>query len=141
MEPRIILSREPYDDSAWRIRLDASNGEFAGSLLFYIDDTSLLDFARQLSGFPTSVNDEVYFRLGSREGNWAYYLSLRAYVFDRSGHTALEIEIDNREPGHYHSRAAFAMSCEAAALDELGRRITAWVEQSADPLVWRPRVS
>jgi hypothetical protein len=62
-EPGIILTREPYDDSAWRIRLEASNGEFAAALVLYIDGASLLEFARQLSAFPQSIQDEVCFRL------------------------------------------------------------------------------
>jgi len=140
-EPGIILTREPYDDSAWRIRLEASNGEFAAALVFYIDGASLLEFARRLSAFPKSIQDEVCFRLGSREGSWAYYLSLRAYVCNRAGHTALDVEIDNREPGYCHARAAFAMAAETASLNELGRKLAGWVERPGDPLVWRARSS
>ena len=137
-ETQISLVRLPYDDTAWRIQLQASNGEFAGMLKFYIDGTDLIEFARRLCVFPSTLQDEACFRLGDRGESWAYYLSLRAFVFDRSGHTALEIEIDNREVGHQRGRAAFAIRCEVASLNELGRKLVAWIDRPDEMLVWRP---
>src|SRR5262249_25973290 len=95
-EPAISLVRWPYDDSAWRGLLRSSNAVFAGALEFYTDTEELAEFGRRLAAFPSGPDDEVRFSLGSREGDWAYYLLLRAFLVDRAGQAALEFAADNR---------------------------------------------
>ena len=136
-EGGISLSRLPYDDSAWHVLLQTNNGEFSSALAFYVDKGTFKSFAKQLAEFPVGKEEEVRFEIGSRDGNWAYYLLLRAITYDRSGHIAIQVEVDNRQEGHRHSQASFFISCEAASVNQLGRRISAWLEKSDEPLVWR----
>jgi hypothetical protein len=132
----LSLARLPYDDSACRILLSASNGTFAGELEFYSDAPSLLDFAQRLIEFPRSASDEARLEVGEQDGNSACYLLLRALVIDRAGHTAMEIVIDNHEQGHRHADATFFIPCEVASLNQLGRKICGWLEQPDNSLVW-----
>jgi hypothetical protein len=134
--PGISLSRLPYDDSAWRILLRSSNGDFGGVLEFYIDPSGLRDFARHLTEFPFGQMNEVRLEIGSRNGNWAHYLLLRAFEFDRAGHSALQVVVDNRGEGERHDQASFFTPSEAAAMNQLGREILAWLENSDQPLHW-----
>ncbi|MFN0020472.1 MAG: hypothetical protein ACKVP0_19620 [Pirellulaceae bacterium] len=130
------MSRLPYDDFAWHVLLQAHNGEFGSMLEFYVDAATIKLFGMQLAEFPFGKMEEVRFEIGSREGNFAYYLLLRAMTYDRSGHIALQVEVDNRQEGHRHSQASFFIPCEAASLNQFGRRISAWLEKSGEPLVW-----
>ncbi len=132
----LSLAQLPYDGSAYRVLLRASNGDYAGVLEFYTDVAILKEFGQGLVRFPQSISDEVRFKLGAKEGNWAYYLLLRAFVLDRSGHPALEIVIDNRNGGIRHAETRFFINCEAASLNLFGRRLSAWVERSGEPMVW-----
>ena len=94
-EPIITLMRLPYDDSAWRVVIRASDGEFAGILEFCTDPWELSEFGRRLAAFPIGPGDQARFELGSRDGNWAYYLLLRAFLVDRAGHGA---RVRRRQP-------------------------------------------
>jgi hypothetical protein len=135
-EPAISLVRWPYDDSAWRVFLQACNGGFAGALEFYTDAEGLAEFARRLAAFPSGPDDEVRFSLGSRDGNWAYYLLLRAFLVDRAGHAALEFAADNCRVTPDHAQASFFIPCEVAAINRLGRQLRGWLSRSDEPLLW-----
>ena len=135
-EPAISLVRWPYDDSAWRVFLRASNGEFAGALEFYTDAEELSEFGRRLADFPHGPSDEVRFSLGSRDGNWAYYILLRAFLVDRAGHAALEFTADNRQAASDHAQSSFFISCEVAAINRLGQQLRGWLSRPDEPLSW-----
>jgi hypothetical protein len=130
--PALSLVRWPYDDSAWRVDIQATNGAFAGALEFDTDPEALADFGRRLSAFPVGPEDEVRFSLGSTEGNWAYFLSLRAFLCDRAGHAALEFAADNNDDARVH----FVIPCEPAALRRLGQQLLLWLRHSDEPLHW-----
>jgi hypothetical protein len=118
--PGITLERLPYDYSAWRVVVHASDGPFAAALEFYTDVEELEEFARRLTAFPRDPGDEARFELGSRDGHWAYYLLLRAFLYDRAGHAVLEFAADNRESSLRHAQASFGSSRATS------RRSTAW---------------
>ena len=135
-KPTISLTRLPYDDSAWRIVVQACNGAFAGELEFYTDAEDLGEFAGQLASFPSGPDVEARFVLGSRDGNWAYYLLLRAFLMDRAGHAALEFAADNRAAPPSHAQASFFIPCEVEAIKRLGRQIITWLDASDESLSW-----
>jgi len=135
-EPAISLVRLPYDDSEWRIVIRAGNGEFAGALEFYTDAEELGEFGCRLAAFPSGPGDEARFALGSPDGNWAYYLLLRAFLVDRAGHAALEFAADNRQASPGHAQASFFIPCEIAAINRLGRQLRAWLNRSDESLSW-----
>jgi len=135
-ESTISLTRLPYDDSAWWIYIRASNGEFAGALEFYTDAERLGEFAGQLAVFPNGAGDEARFELGSRDGTWAYYLLLRAFLMDRAGHPALEFAANKLASPPHHAQASFFIPCEVEAIKRLGRQIRTWLDSTDESLSW-----
>ena len=135
-EPVITSMRRPYDDSAWRVVIRASDGEFAGGLEFYTAPQELSEFGRRLAAFPIGPGDEARLELGARDGDWAYYLLLRAFLVDLAGHAALEFAADNREASPNRAEASFFNSCEVAAINRLGRQLQSWLDRSDKPLSW-----
>ncbi len=135
-ELAISITRLPYDDSAWRVVIRACNGHFAGDQEFYIYAMELGEFGRRLAVFPSGPDDEACLVQGSRDGNWAYYLLLRAFLIDRAGHAALEFAFDNRQPTPDHAQASFFIPCEVAAINRLGQGLGAWLGNSRMSLSW-----
>jgi hypothetical protein len=136
--PHLTLKWHPYEELIWEIYLEASNGSFSATQRFYEDPESLASFAKELSSFPTQPSREVRFELGSLQENWAYYILLRAYLYDRVGHAAIEIAVDNREAADRAARASFHIRCEVAAINRLGKALQNWVANPSEGLVWTP---
>jgi hypothetical protein len=137
-EPAVSFVRLPYDKSAWRVVIQASNGQFTGDQEFYVDTTELGEFARRLAAFPSGPDDEARLVQGSRDGNWAYYLIVRAFLIDRAEHAALEFAFDNRQPSPDHAQVSVFIRCEVAAISRLGQWLGAWLRGSDEPLTWTP---
>jgi hypothetical protein len=135
----ISFTRLPYDDSAWHVEVRASSGTYSAAQEFYVYPADLAAFSQRLIAFPRDIRDEVRYELGSRTENWAYYLLLRAFVYDSVGHAALEFAADNRCSIPGHAQASFFIPCEAAALNRLGEQLHAWTRHSDEPLNWKPR--
>jgi hypothetical protein len=134
--PAISLNRLLYDDSAWRVFIWASNGEFTGALEFYTHDEPLGEFACRLLEFPDGRGNEAKFVIGSREGNWAYYVLMRAFLIDRAGHAALEFAVDDRRAHPHPAEARLFIPCEVEAVKRLGRQLRSWIERSDESLTW-----
>ena len=139
MNEGITITRLPYDDPAWHVQLRASNGSIATSIDFYTQPDDLEPFASALTAFPRSLHDESCFEVGSDLGRWAYHIYLRAYTFDSVGHSALEILTDNRTEPPDHGRVHFAIRCEAASLNRLGKQLSEWLKHSDEHLQWNSR--
>jgi hypothetical protein len=137
-KPAISIIRLPYDESAWRVVIRASNGQFAGDQEFYTDAPELGKFGRRLAAVPSGPDDEACLVQGSRDGNWTYYLLLQAFLIDRAGHAALEFAFDNRQPSPDHAQAGFFIRCEVAAINRLGHGLGAWLKGSDASLSWTP---
>ena len=136
--PHLTFEWYPYEEFIWEIHFSASNGSFAANQRFYADTESLALFGKELTSFPTQPSREARFELGSLQENWAYYVLMRAYLYDRVGHAAIEIAVDNREHGERAARANFHIHCEVAAINRLGKAIQTWVANPTEGFVWTP---
>jgi hypothetical protein len=78
-------------DGLLNFLFSASNGRFsaAQAILEYVDAFKL--FGRSLIGFPAKSEDKPLLEIGSMKGRSAYYISLRPYIFDAVGHSALKL--------------------------------------------------
>src|ERR1700730_18240057 len=139
-EPGISLRRWKFDDPAWHIQLTASNGAFQAQQEFYAWPEELGKFGNQLTSFPRELNPdtEVRFEHGSREGNWAYFILLRAFIANSVGAAAIEVNICNRGTVLHHAEANFFISCEVASINHFGNEICAWIANSDCVLAWKP---
>ncbi len=103
-----------------------SNNQFSATADEYIDESFWLDFGKALQSFPKNLEDEVVFhKIGVPE---TYNpIRLRAFVYDGSGHCALEVKIIKQSSAPYSAFAHFFILCEAATLNRLGRSLEMWV--------------
>lgn len=119
----IQLKRYPYEEPyCLNIVVSATNGLFDGSLEFYCDTDDLINLGNALRVFPKKAPDEYFFELGSNkpEDNYAYYFAIHAYTTDRSGHSALQIVLDNNKSRPDEGSCCFSIKAEPSAINRLG---------------------
>ena len=128
LESRLI---ECDDDTTFVIK--ANNTNCAASLEFYGTPEEFKEFADELVDFPKTIDQEVHYPPRSRYDssvNYAYWLTIKVFCYDPSGHVALEISIGNKEvqPWNYQSR--FCIQTDAATLNRFGQRLRGWDAKS-----------
>ncbi len=135
---RIVLSLRDlhYDETELNIELYASNDDTSVTQDFYCYVQELQQFGSALSNFPSSLNSEVRFEIGRRSSDWAYFVSLHAFVYNNRGHSALEIEVDRHADAPYGHSAHFYILCEPASLNRLGEKLVAWCRKHQSDLEW-----
>jgi hypothetical protein len=134
----ISLERFPYDNSVWHVEIGASNGSFSGKQDFYTYPEDLETLGSDLCKFPKSAQDEVRFELGDRTGKWAYFILIRAFLFDSVGHAAIEFSTGNNSTPPNHSQASFFIRSEVASINHLGQQLRTWIISHDSPLIWLP---
>jgi hypothetical protein len=136
-----VLFRDlPYDEPELHIELRASNGSTSATQDFYCYSEDLETFGRELSSFPTSTTSEARLEAGNRDPGWAHFVLVRAFVYDRVGHSALEIDVESHSEDPYGQSARFHILCEPASLNKLGAQLLAWCRDRQQALEWRPAV-
>jgi hypothetical protein len=94
---------------------------------------ALLNFGKKLQSFPSSVSDEAVLEMGSPEIDAYSWLKFRAYAYDGSGHTALQVSAIHNPHPRLQANIHFPMRMEAAALNALGERIEKWAIANDEP--------
>jgi hypothetical protein len=127
------------DDGMLQMDVGASNGRTSARMELYACPADLQLFASVLEGFPASAESEVVWESGSADPKWFGHMRLRTHVLDGSGHSALEVLMDVRGTPPVTAMSKFSLRCNPADLNELGRRIKAWLANPSDPLTveWR----
>jgi hypothetical protein len=119
MNPQLSFEITYVDDQLMVIDVSASNGRFTGVTKIYVgvDGQELIDFAHQFQGFPKNIDQVEKKEFGSinpfsppitnkklQSGNQrieSAYLGLKLFCLDRSGHTAVGIEM---QEDYWHER-------------------------------------
>ena len=138
IETGLSLESYPYEPDEWHVSFRARNEDVAGALDVYLHPEDVREWGEHLVDFGTSIEDEATFELGSREGNGAYYLLVRAFIYDSAGHAAIEFDADNLRTPPYGTQAHFFIPCEVASINRLGRQVRSWSKDGGEPLVWTP---
>lgn len=99
----------------------------------YLYPTELAEFGRRLRSFPSSVTDEVSFRVGAKDHEGYSALALRAYVFNDSGHTALQVSLWGNPAPELRANFDASVPVEAATLNRLGEELEAWALNNDEP--------
>jgi len=94
---------------------------------------SLTSFAKELQAFPASVTDEIVYEMGPKGEDAYSWMRLRAYVFNPSGHTALQIVSRCNPSPELRSSCQFSLPIEAASLNRLGEELEHWRFESEEP--------
>ena len=132
----VKVLRDDHGERHYLLR--ASNGSSATTQDFYGHGDTFREFAESLRRFPANPKDEVRFELGRDSSEWAHYILLRAFCFDLSAHSALEIHaVSFAAPPHGH-RDRFFVPVEAASLNRLGEMLSSWDATDGSEVEWRP---
>jgi hypothetical protein len=124
------------DDTLMQVRVSlAGNGRQAWSEAYSYPET-FSQFGQSLTQFPGSTADEVRLELGSTDPGYAEHLLIRAFVYDGSGHCAVEFKAHTRGDALAASSCQFAVPTEAASLNELGRMMVAWAAKPVEPFAF-----
>src|SRR5205814_669653 len=83
---------------------------FSGAAKIYAGLDDLAQFAKLLSGFPKSRDDERRYAFGTMdEGIAGGYCALRFYCRDGTGHAAVEVEFEDDDRYYSEASATFTM--------------------------------
>jgi len=124
------------DDSLMQVRVSvAGNGRKSWGEAYCYPET-FTEFGRALIDFPISTSHEVKFEPGSADPSDADRLVLRAFVYDGSGHCAVEFKAVCRGDPISFSSVQFAVPTEAASLNEMGRKIVTWAASPTEPFTF-----
>ena len=127
------------DDGMLQIVVGATNGSASASMEVYSYPDEIEAFANRLESFPSSQHDQVAWESGEADAKWYGHMLLRAHLIDSVGHSAVEVLTDVRGAPPNRSMSNFFLRCNPADLNELGRRIKAWLPNPSDQLSveWR----
>jgi len=104
-----ILVTDP-DPDYLGIEIFASSGRFSGAAKIYAGLDELTRFAKLLSGFPKSRDDERRYAFGTKDERIAGgYCALRFYCRDGAGDAAVEVEFEDDDRYYSEASATFTM--------------------------------
>ena len=133
-ESSIQFVRWPYDDEAWHVGIRAVDGGYRVEQEFYTYPADLLELAKRLCAFRA---DEVLFEVGSKDPEWAHWVSLRVFIADTAGHAAVTVDVAKNGDEFTARSARLTMRCDVALLNRLGEELRRWVERPDAPLLSR----
>jgi hypothetical protein len=124
MTPGLRISIIDPDEDYLGIEVAATSGRFAGTTRIYAELDELSTFALRIAGFPTTAKDLRDYEFGSNEpGVAGGFALLRFHCIDGSGHSALEISIEDDQHRHGMASATFAFQFAAANLDRFVEKL------------------
>lgn len=80
------------DDDMFELAISAANDAFSGKTEVYDQSETLLEFAKNLKGFPIETNS-LFYEAGQKDSY--VYFSMRFYVLGRAGLAGVEIHLES----------------------------------------------
>ncbi|MEQ1554838.1 MAG: hypothetical protein ABL929_11695 [Ferruginibacter sp.] len=136
MNGLIKISVLEIDNEDIQFQVEIENYYCRTSLDFYGNADDFKSFGQKLSEFPKNINDIALFQLGEDDRKWAYYMSIKAFCYDASGHTALRILVDNFGDTVNGHRTEFSIMSEAASINSLGQMLLTWNPLVTKEIIW-----
>ena len=126
---------DQYDDEV-KYQITFTN-EFASSFFeFYGYSDTFQEFATGLIKFPKSITDIVLFEAGGNNKKWAYYMQLNVFCYEKNGHTAIQIIIDNHRQSPDTIKTEFYIKTVPASINNLGKQLISWDPKTEKELLW-----
>ncbi len=126
MKQYIRIEALNVEDVEVLYRITVSNGLASSFLEFYGEIQEFKSFGRKLSMFPENSEDIVKYELGDPKENWAYYLSIKVFCFEPTGHSAIEIKIDNKSKVPELIVTKFYLKSLPSAINRFGISLDSW---------------
>jgi hypothetical protein len=136
MNGLIKISVLEIDNEDIQFQVEIENYCCRTSLDFYGNANDFKSFGQKLSEFPKNINDIALFQLGEDDRKWAYYMSIKAFCYDASGHTALRVLVDNFGDTANGHRTEFSIMSEAASINSLGQMLMTWNPLVTKEIIW-----
>ncbi|GLS83748.1 hypothetical protein [Paraferrimonas haliotis] len=131
MESRIEISSIWEDECLFEIRINGTNGTFAGQADCYTSRNEIEKLGKILEKFPSSVTDTLEF--ASRAKPDLSYFSMSGFCTDSCGHTLLAITIahivsfTNVRDENY--KVNFDLKVEPQSINHFGRQLQRIAEE------------
>ena len=108
-----------FDVDMIELRIDGSNGRFAGSVECYDSHDALPQLANAIRGFPVSVTDIRLFELGELRDTYAGGgIRMQFRCTNRTGHPAVEVFMRSDPILQGDEMARFEIMVEPAGIDD-----------------------
>lgn len=121
------------------LKIEAGNGINSTSIDFYTEEKELKAFATKLTTFPKTIDDKIKYEVGEiKAGSGWYYLLLEVFCFERNGHSAIRVIVDNNEDIPYTNKTEFYITTVPASINHLGSMLNGWAPTFDDPFIWIP---
>ncbi len=121
------------DDSMLQPQITVSNDRLFATQDFYAYPEQLREFAEQLEAYSGKPEDIAVFEYGTDPGYYCHVL-FRAVPVDSLGHSALELSFDNRKDPPESDSGHFFLACNPTTINELGRSLARWVDNTETTL-------
>ena len=130
-----IRFEQLWEDSDGMVQLliSLSNDIYSCEQDIYVYPEEIITFGQQLEKFPKNLEDEATLEYGLDNPNYYSSLLLRAYVYNQTGHVALEFKINNNAKNNEHSSAHFHVLSEPIFLNKIGRQLKTWAKNMQEP--------
>ena len=137
----IKISVSSIDNEDFHFFFEASNNRSKVIIDFYgfVDDFKTI--GKQLSTFPKNISDTAVFEVGEDNRRFAYYILLKAFCYDQSGHSAIKIIVDNMSDTPKGYRSEFSILSEPASINLLGQYLLNWNPKMTKEVIWESHQS
>ena len=119
-------------DDVIQFEIEATNGVTTTSVEFYGCQDEFKEFANKLCSFPESIDTEVKYE---HPTTYAYLL-LRVFCYEKNGHTAIQIKMDNDRIEPYKSYSEFYILTVPASINQLGQQLKSWKPEMNNKIEW-----
>jgi hypothetical protein len=144
MKSQITVKRYPYEEP-YHLQLEffVSNGGFTGNTDFYCNAEDLKMIGQSLKNFPSNIDDEFRYEVGSENPEERYYVYflLRVYTIDSVGHCAIQFVINKNAVEPYEGSCRFSIRAGAASINRLGVLFEKFSELKDFEFEWSPELS
>jgi hypothetical protein len=120
----VRIERVWSDINMIELEFDANSVNIQSRITFYVKEYELLDLQKRLLEFPRDTKDVVEWSVGEDKLSSYAYFKLRVFLYDKQGHVALEIIMDNKLVEPYSMKSHFYIPTEVGSINELGRKLS-----------------
>ena len=124
------------DNEEIQFQIDLSNGINTTSIDFYGYADEFDNFANELLTFPKTIDSEAKYELGEQGEKWAYFILMRVFCYEKNGHSAIHIIVDNNGKQPYTNKTEFYIMTVPASLNELGQLLKSWNPKTQNEILW-----
>ena len=130
-----VIDYDRYEDET-TFEIHFSSDSVTSHLRFYGYSDAFKEFGSSLILFPQLITDTVSFQVGENDLKWAYYMLMKVFCYERNGHTAIQIILDNHQQSPDTIKTEFYIRTVPAQINRLGKLLLEWDPKTEKELIW-----